>query len=78
MSLRSVSKSCISFYSTLSAMEYPTSDLFQLKLLPKGISRIKQHVPKKAAPITPDILKKIFIYLNFDISFDIVYGLFFF
>ena len=57
---------------TLLDMEYPTSDQFQLKLLLKGISRIKQHVPKKAAPITPDILKDIYIYLNFDISFDIV------
>ena len=57
---------------TLLDMEYPPSDQFQLKLLLKGISRIKQHVPKKAAPITPDILKEIYIYLNFDISFDIV------
>ena len=32
---------------TLLDMEYPTSDQFQLKLLLKGISRIKQHVPKK-------------------------------
>ena len=32
---------------------------------------------KKAAPITPDILKEIYIYLNFDISFDIVLWAFF-
>ena len=51
-------------------IEYPTSDLLQLKLLLKGISRIKQHVPKKAAPITPQILKEIFMFLNFENSFD--------
>lgn len=31
--------------------EYPTSNVFQLNLLLKGIMRQKQHIPRKAAPI---------------------------
>ena len=40
-------------------IEYSTSNMFQLNLLLRGIARSKQHVPKKAAPITPLILKDI-------------------
>ena len=76
-SFRSVQRiqSYLSGVKTLHAIldiEYPTSDLLRLKLLLKGISRIKQHVPKKAAPITAQILKEMFMFLNFENFFDIV------
>ena len=45
--------------------------MFQLNLLLKGIMRQKQHISRKAAPITPEILKDMDHFLNFDTQFDI-------
>lgn len=53
-------------------IEYPKSNLLQLNLMLRGISRSKQHVIKKAAPITPEILKDIYKFLDFDNTFDTV------
>ena len=54
-------------------VEYPQNNMTQLNLLLRGISRCKQHVVKKAMPITPNILMDLYRYLNFSCSFDIVF-----
>lgn len=41
-------------------------------MLLRGVARSKQHVPKKAAPITPQILKEMFCLLDMRQEFDIV------
>lgn len=53
-------------------IKYPDSDLLQLNLLLRGIARSKQHVPKKASPISPYILKDMFRFLNLDNEKDSV------
>lgn len=44
-------------------LEYITES-FQLNLLLKGISRLNPHMPRKALPITPDILMDFFRFLD--------------
>jgi len=51
----------------ISAFESPS-----LKLTLKGVSRIKQHKPKRAAPITPDILYRMSSVLDLTIEFNVV------
>ena len=51
-------------------IEFPTADMMHLNLLLRGISRTKQHIVKKAAPITPGILLDIYQFINFENSFD--------
>ena len=45
-------------------LDYPREDMLQLKLLVRGISRDKQHIPRKAEPITPTILIDMLPYLS--------------
>ena len=54
-------------------IEYPQNNMTQLDLLLRGISHCKQHVVKKAMPITPNILMDMYRYLNFSDSFDLVF-----
>lgn len=53
-------------------LEYPNSNLFQLNLLLRGIARCKQHIPRKASAITPEILKDIYNFVNQDNTFEVV------
>ena len=48
--------------------EYQFSDDFHLQLLLRGISRLNPHVPRRAKPVTPDILKKIYQRMDRDSS----------
>lgn len=57
---------------TILDIEYPQKNMIQLNLLLKGMCRINQHTVKKAMPITPEILRDIHKFLNFEKSFDIV------
>ena len=41
---------------TLLGLDYAFSEDFHLQLVMRGISRIHPHVPRRATPITPDIL----------------------
>ena len=45
-------------------LKYPETNLMPLNMLLRGVARSKQHVPKKAAPITPQILKEMFCFLD--------------
>ena len=53
-------------------LKYPAAGLMELNLLIRGIARSKQHVPKKASPMTPCILKEMHSFLNQDVEFDCV------
>ena len=44
----------------------------ELNLLIRGIARAKQHVPKKASPMTPAVLREIHHFLNLDVALDCV------
>ena len=48
-------------------------DSIELKLTLKGLTRISSHLPKKALPITPEILRDMFAFLNMDSLIDKVY-----
>ena len=54
-------------------LEYPVTNLFHLNYLIRGLTRIKQHVPNKALPITPEILKDFHRCLNPENTLDIVF-----
>ena len=45
-------------------LDFPRENMLQSKLLLRDISRDKQHIPRKAEPITPTILIDMFPYLN--------------
>ena len=47
---------------------YQFSDDFHLQLLLRGISRLNPHVPRRAIPITPDILRQIYYHMDHDNS----------
>lgn len=49
----------------LQGMEINKFSSFELKLTLRGLSRVLQHLPKQALPITLEILEKIHKYLNF-------------
>ena len=48
--------------------EYKFAEDFHLQLVLRGISRLNPHVPKRARPVTPDILKTLFFSINFHSS----------
>ena len=54
-------------------LEYPVTNLYQLNSLIRGLAHIKQHVPNKALPITPEILKDFHRCLNPENTLDIVF-----
>lgn len=43
----------------LLGMYFPSSDSIEIRLTIRGMSRLKQHVPRKAAPVTVELLKDI-------------------
>ncbi|VDI05547.1 Hypothetical predicted protein [Mytilus galloprovincialis] len=59
-------------------LPFPPLDNFEFKLLMAGISRVKQHCPRQARPITPDLLKEMLKFLDLDNCTDIVYWCLFF
>ena len=40
-------------------LQFPARDEFLVRLTMKGVARILNHVPNRASPITPDILRRI-------------------
>ena len=64
--------SAVKTLHTLLDLRYPETNLMPLNMLLRGIARSKQHVPKKAAPVTPQILKEMFCFLDLHQEFDIV------
>ena len=64
--------SAVKTLHSLLDLKYPENGLMELNLLLRGIARNKQHVPRKASPMTPCILKEIHSFLNLDIEFDCV------
>ncbi|CAC5391973.1 unnamed protein product [Mytilus coruscus] len=52
---------------------FPHLDSFVYKLLIKGLSRTKLHMPRRALPISPDILLEMVKHLNLESSSDCVY-----
>ena len=52
---------------------FPHLDSFKLKLLVKGLYKIKQHFPRQALAITPELLLDMSRFFNFDKSSDCAY-----
>ena len=53
---------------TLLGYNYNFSDDFHLQLVLRGISRLNPHVPRRATPVTPHILKKVHQHMDRDSS----------
>ena len=64
--------SAVKTLHSLLDLKYPEVGLMELNLLIRGIARIKQHVPKKASPMTPCILNEMHSFLNQEVEFDCV------
>ena len=56
--------SAVKTLHSLLDISYPDTDLMQLKLVLRGLARSKQHVPKQARPVTPFILKEMFLFVD--------------
>ena len=54
-------------------LDFPKDNTLQLNLLLRGISRLKQHVPRQAEPITPLILLEMYKHLDFSLQQDVVF-----
>ena len=52
---------------------FPSENVLQLKLLLRGIAREKQHIPRKAEPVSPTILLDMYPYLNLSKYFDVAW-----
>ncbi|VDI14397.1 Hypothetical predicted protein [Mytilus galloprovincialis] len=52
---------------------FPHLDSFVYKLLLKGLSRTKSHMPRRALPISPDILLEMVVHFNLENGSDCVY-----
>ena len=52
----------VKWFHVLSGMDTKHFDHVSLKLVQKGITRVKKHLPKQALPLTPEILKDTIIY----------------
>ena len=61
-------------------LDYPFRHLenFVYKLLIKGLVKTKQHFPRRALPITPDILLEMVTFLDLSDPSDCVFGVFFY
>ena len=49
----------VKWFHVLAGMETSQFDHISLKLILKGIARVKKHLPKQALPFTPEILQEI-------------------
>ena len=54
----------VKWFHVLAGMETSQFDHVSLKLVLKGISRLRKHLPKQALPLTPEILQEIFAKLD--------------
>lgn len=54
-------------------LEVKSFDSFKLKLLLRGLARLKPHCPKKALPITPDLLVEFLPFLDLSTPGDATY-----
>ena len=54
-------------------IKFPAENLFQLDLVFKGLTRLKNHMPNRALPMTPQILKEMYALLDMSKSEDITY-----
>ena len=48
--------------------KYQFSEDFHLQLVLRGISRLNPHVPRRAVPVSPDILRSIYYHMDHDSS----------
>ena len=51
-------------------LDFSNENIYQLKLLLRGIAREKLHVPTKAEPVSPTILRDIYPHLRLNHTFD--------
>lgn len=51
-------------------MEFPYLESMSLKMTLKGLFRLNPHLPNRALPITPGILKEIYKHLEIEKSLD--------
>ena len=54
-------------------MKFPEENWFQIDLVFKGLARIKKHTPNRALPMTPQILREIYTFLDMSKSDDITF-----
>lgn len=54
-------------------IKFPSENLYQLNMVFKGMARKSHHLPKKALPMTPQILREMAIFLNVDSPIDATY-----
>ena len=54
-------------------IKFPEENLFQIDLVFKGLARIKKHTPNRALPMTPQILREIYTFLDMSKSDDITF-----
>ena len=45
-------------------IKFPEENLFQIDLVFKGLACIKKHTPNRALPMTPQILREIYTFLD--------------
>ncbi|CAG2202145.1 unnamed protein product [Mytilus edulis] len=55
----------------LLGVEFPTEDWFSIKLLFRGLSRQNHHMPRRALPITPQILFQMYEFLDMSNPSDV-------
>ena len=53
-------------------VSFVAKDSIDLRLTLRGLKRLKGHMPRQAAPLTPHILRKLYFQLDFSKQLDIV------
>ena len=61
----------VKWFHVLAGMETTQFDHISLKLVQKGIARLKKNLPRQALPLTPEILQDIYQYLDMSSVNDI-------
>ena len=61
------------FWREVLDVKFQEENLFQVDRVFRDISRIKQHIPNQAFPMTPQILMEMFTFLDMSRSEDITY-----
>lgn len=54
-------------------VKYPSDNMFQLTLVMRGLARSHPHLPQKALPVTPQILRDMFKALDVSSAVDATY-----
>lgn len=65
--------SAIKLLHLLLDFDYPQFDSFHLKLVLKGIARLKPHCPKQAQPVTPVMLRNMHTYFDMTSPVDVTF-----